>query len=148
MSTDTLPFTRRATADEIHRYGSGYGPRVVGAVETERGLMVESSRPWRYAATLWGGHSYAWGDEPEYFHSLAEILAEYEDRARGWSTYFPTWGDCSAECGEPGERVTVGLVYRLADDDPALADPAGFSGGYPSAVLTMGRRGGLRWGDA
>ncbi len=131
-------YTRPASADEAHRWTSGYGPAVRG-VETDHGLMVESDRPPRWWANLWGGHSYSHGDTAEPFAALADVVAEYDDRRRGWSTYFPTWGDVDYPAN--GETVTVGFIWR---HDDGRDDGRDYVGEYPAALLVLGPRGGLR----
>ena len=132
-------YTRPASADEVHRYRSGYGPAVVGAEETDHGLMVRSDRAPRWWANLWGGHSYTWGDEAEPFATLADVAEEYRDRQRSGATYFPCWGEVDVPAD--GETATIGYLWRHV---PGQDDGRDYVGGYPDAILVVGPRGGVR----
>ena len=131
-------YTRPASADEAHRWTSGYRPAVRG-VETDHGLMVESDGPPRWWANLWGGYSYTWGDTAEPFATLADVGEEWRDRARSGATYYLCWGE--VDVPENGETTTIGQVWRhLAGHD----DGRDYVGGYPDGLLVIGPRGGVR----
>lgn len=132
-------YTRPASADEVHRYRSGYGPAVDGAEETDHGLMVRTDRAPRWWANLWGGHSYTWGDEAEPFATLADVAEEYRDRSRSGATYFPCWGE--VDWPGDGETATIGYLWCHVEGQD---DGRDYVGGYPDAILVVGPRGGVR----
>lgn len=83
-------------------------------------------------ATLWGGASYVWEDEPTEYHSLAAVVREYQDRMRSGNHQFPCYGDRHVNGVDENGRMVVGWLF------------IGQPGDYPDRVLTIGPNDGLR----